>query len=199
MDDDLMFSNITCANQKEGEEESTLDLNKQQNSLHNGQQNENIMQQSIYYDVNNMNYQQQQMEINEKRIEDMAQQLALKDTKINELLDDLKQRKLEYEQQQQQMANLNNSSVITSSSYASDNVKDLEINSLQVEIENLKKQLDAKTAQYTELNACLVKQTSLCENLTELLRKSEEKNVDLSSKEDNNLSLIQSLENNLGN
>jgi hypothetical protein len=200
MDDDLMFSNITCANQKEGEEESTLDLNKQQqNSLHNGQQNENIMQQSIYYDVNNTNYQQQQMEINEKKIEDMAQQLAVKDTKINELLDDLKQRKLEFEQQQQQqMANLNNSSVITSSSYVSDNAKDLEINSLQVEIENLKKQLDAKTTQYTELNACLVKQTGLCENLTELLRKSEEKNVDLSKKEDNNLSLIKGLETNLG-
>ena len=67
-----------------------------------------------------------------------------------------------------------------------------------IEIENLKKQLDSKTVQNIDLNACLVKQTTFCENLSELLRKSEQKNVDLKETEETNLSKIKSLENNLG-
>ena len=192
MDDDLMFSNITHVNQKDPDDEvstTTTDVSKR-----NGQQNENVMQQSIYYDVNNTNF-QQQLEINEKKIEDLTQQLALKDVKINELVENLKQKKLEFEQQ---MANLNNSSVLTSSSFVSDSAKETEITNMSVEIENLKKQLDSKTVQNIDLNACLVKQTTFCENLSELLRKSEQKNVDLKETEETNLSKIKSLENNLG-
>jgi hypothetical protein len=179
-----MFSNIT---QKDNDQEVT----------NNEKPNENLMQQSIYYDVNNTNIQQQQLqlEINEKKIEELTQQLASKDFKINELMEDLRQRKLEFEQQ---MENLNNSSMMTSSPYVSDNVKEIEITNMSNEIENLKKQLDAKSSQNTELNACLVKQTTFCENLSELLRKSEQKNVDLSEKEVTNSIQIKKLEKSLG-
>jgi hypothetical protein len=47
------------------------------------------------------------------------------------------------------------------------------------QIEVLNKQLELKTSQNYEINSCLIKQTTFCENLTELLKNSEQKNKDL--------------------
>jgi hypothetical protein len=46
-------------------------------------------------------------------------------------------------------------------------------------IETLTEQLNFKTKQNSDLNNCLIKQTNLCENLSDMLKKSQHKNADL--------------------
>ena len=183
MDDDLMFSNITNVDQKEeGEEADTKSLQTKPNS-----HNENQMQQSVYYDVNNTNYFQQQLELNEKRIEELTHLLTLKDTKINDLAENLKLKQTECEQQ---TTNFNSSMIMSSSPE--------ETNNLLAEIEILKRQLDDKSMQISDLNACLVKQTSFCENLSDLLKKSEQKNGILNEEANARVNSIKTLESELG-
>ena len=72
------------------------------------------------------------------------------------------------------------------------------IHKLTEQLDILNKQLNFKTTQYNELNACLIKQTAFCENLTELLKKSEQKNTDLNQTILKNNETIESLNKNLG-
>jgi chromosome segregation ATPase len=50
------------------------------------------------------------------------------------------------------------------------------------QLEVLREQLSVKTRQNEELSACLLKQTNFCENLSELLRTSDEKSKDLETR-----------------
>jgi hypothetical protein len=72
------------------------------------------------------------------------------------------------------------------------------IQRLTEQLDILNKQLNVKTSQYNELNACLLKQTAFCENLTELLKNSEQKNIALNQSICKNNETIQNLNKNLG-
>ena len=151
------------------------------------------MQQSVYYDVNNINSFHQQSDLNEKRVEELTQQLKLKEIQVNELTEEFKKQKTVLEAQ---ILNLNNSSLIASTSIA--DAKDLEIKKLLVEVETLKKSLDDETAQNSELSVSLDKKTKFGENLSDLLEKSEQKNDLLKEEANEHFSTIKNLESELG-
>ncbi len=73
------------------------------------------------------------------------------------------------------------------------------IHQLSEQLDILNKELNVKTTQYNELKSCLLKQTDFCENLSELLKKSEQKNTDLNKTLSKNNETIENLNNNLGN
>lgn len=69
------------------------------------------------------------------------------------------------------------------------------INNLIEQIKHLNEQSDRKSQQISELNSSLLKQTDFCQNLTDLLRKSEEKNEILEANLEKSQAKINSLQN----
>ena len=122
--------------------------------------NDNMMAQSVYYDVSQY---QSQLDNNEKKIDELIKQLSVKDTQLTMVLEELKQKKSVEE-------------------------KDEPLEQGQIENERLKKQVEllneqiaVKNQQKQELNNCLMRQTQLSDNLSELLKKSESKNTEFES------------------
>ena len=72
------------------------------------------------------------------------------------------------------------------------------VNELREQLQSLNEQLSVKTRENTELNSCLVKQTNLSENLSSLLRASEEKNKHIDDSLTQQLAKIESLQNENG-
>jgi hypothetical protein len=70
-----------------------------------------------------------------------------------------------------------NKSIDTVNSDANASVQN--VSSLITQLDALRDQLNCKTKQNEELSACLLKQTNFCENLSELLRNSDDKSKDL--------------------
>lgn len=68
------------------------------------------------------------------------------------------------------------------------------VNDLREQIRVLGEQLNTKAQENADLNACLVKQTSLGENLSSVLRTSEEKNKQLENSVEKNLLKLESLQ-----
>ena len=66
--------------------------------------------------------------------------------------------------------------------------------SLASQIEMLREQLAAKSKQNEELSECLVKQTSFCENLSEMLRASDQRRQEANSAANKYLEKISQLE-----
>lgn len=197
MEDDFMFSNIHTNNDLANKEDTQSHLSFNLNSTSNKHQvqstnDANTMMQSVYYDVNNTNYYQQQLEQNESRIEELVNQLSIKDNQMSVLIEKLKQTNTTLDSTSN--AGLNNSNL---SSSPNDSAKDNEISKLNTELEKLKEELRAKAEQNSELNSCLVKQTNFCENLSLLLKKSEEKNSDLEEQHSQNLATIKNLQTDL--
>jgi hypothetical protein len=123
------------------------------------QQASDNMAQSVYYDVSQY---QTQLDNNEKKIDELIKQLSIKDTQLSIVLEELKQKKNGQEK--------------------------VELDENQNENERLKRQLEllneqifAKNQQNQELSNCLIRQTQLSDNLSELLKKSESKNIELES------------------
>ena len=194
MEDDFMFSNIHTNNDLANKEDTQSHLSFNLNSTSNKHQvqstnDANNLMQSVYYDVNNTNYYQQQLEQNESRIEELVNQLSVKDNQMSVLIEKLKQPNTTLDSTSN--AGLNNSNL---SSSPNDSARDNEISKLNVELEKLKEELRAKSEQNSELNSCLVKQTNFCENLSQLLKKSEEKNSYLEEQHSQSLATIRNLQ-----
>lgn len=102
----------------------------------------------------------------EKKIEDLLNQLNVKDSEIN----DLKQ-------------NVSNN-----------NMPPLPPPSDTQQTANLNEQLNEKVKQLNDLNACLVKQTNFCENLSEMLKVSNAKITELNTTIEKHLITISNLE-----
>ena len=65
------------------------------------------------------------------------------------------------------------------------------VNELREQLQNLTDQLSGKANEATELNSCLIKQTNLNENLSNLLRASEEKNKQLEASYSSRIETLQ--------
>jgi len=63
--------------------------------------------------------------------------------------------------------------MVLNQSFTSDST--MYIDKMALKIQQLNEQLDTKSQQISDLNSCLVKQTSFCENLSNLLQQSQEK------------------------
>lgn len=121
---------------------------------------ENMMAQSVYYDVSQY---QTQLDNNEKKIDELIKQLSVKDTQLTMVLEELKQKK-NGEQKDEPLE-----------------ASHIEIERLKKQVELLNEQIATKNQQNQELGNCLMRQTQLSDNLSELLKKSESKNTELES------------------
>jgi hypothetical protein len=114
-----------------------------------------------------------EIENQESKITELTTRLAIKDSQLEIVFDELKKKKCAE----------NDSTDSTS---------------LNSQIQILNEQLNMKITQCSDLNNCLIKQTNLCDNLTNLLKQNQEKNSDLEITAQNHLITIENLQNNLG-
>ncbi len=96
----------------------------------------------------------------ENKIADLTNKLAIKDNQLGIVLDELNKKNAE-------------NSMVLNQSFTSDST--MYIDKMALQIQQLNEQLGAKSQQISDLNSCLVKQTSFCENLSNLLQQSQEK------------------------
>lgn len=77
----------------------------------------------------------------------------------------------EQDDNQDNYSNLNDSASVKQNNHS----MDANTTRLNAMIETLTEQLNFKTKQNSDLNNCLIKQTNLCENLSDMLKKSQQK------------------------
>jgi chromosome segregation ATPase len=150
---------------------------KEAQHLHSQQPNDNMMAQSVYYDVSQY---QTQLDNNEKKIDELIKQLSVKDTQLTMVLEELKQKKSSEEKGESLEEN------------------HIENERLKEQVELLNEQIRSKSKQNQELSNCLMRQTQLSDNLSELLKKSESKNTELESNQVKNSGKIADMRSDLG-
>lgn len=116
---------------------------------------------------------QMELEQQENKINELTKKLEIKDNQLDTFLGELKQKSTD--------------SVLNTDTYSnetskinspSDNDSTMFLEKMAAQIQVLNDQLNAKTTQNNELNNCLIKQTNLCENLSQLLKQNQEKLAD---------------------
>lgn len=135
---------------------------------------------------------QLELEQQEHKITELTNRLALKENQLDTVIEELKKK----DDSIYSTNGTNNSKQDVSSS--NDNNSTMFLEKMEAQIKYLNDQLAAKVNQNLELNECLVKQTSMCENLSEMLKQSQEKVVALDADRLKGISTIEKIQGQFG-
>lgn len=129
---------------------------------------------------------QQEIEQQEHKITELTNRLALKENQLDTVIEELKKK------------DDSNYSKQDASVSSNDNNSTMFLEKMEAQIKFLNDQLAAKVNQNLELNECLIKQTSMCENLSEMLRQSQDKVVALDADRLKSISTIEKMQGQFG-
>lgn len=127
---------------------------------------------------------QLEMEQQETKITELTNKLAQKDDQLDTILNEMKKKSFE--------ASFQNGSEISSST---ENDSTMFLEKMASQISLLNQQLTAKVHQNNDLNDSLVKQTSMCERVSALLKNTQEKCDAVNSERKTHLEMIEKLQN----
>ncbi len=135
---------------------------------------------------------QLELENHESKIAELTNRLALKESQLDTVIEELKKK----DEPQMSANGTQNSKHDVSSSNDNDSTMFLE--KMAAQITFLNDQLASKVNQNLELNDCLIKQTSMCENLSELLRQSQDKLAFLDADRSKNIHVAEKMQDQFG-
>lgn len=123
---------------------------------------------------------QMEFENQEAKITELTNKLALKDNHLDINLDELKTKKP-----------IDDKDIFSTTKSEADNDSTMFLEKMAAQIDSLNDQLRVKVHQNNDLNNCLIKQTNMCENLSDLMKENQDKIRILSGVREKNLDFIE--------